>query len=82
MRLSLGMLCGVVLSLFMMQLATLKALFFLAIFCLGLCSSVVQVILPFSIGLLRPSQRGRLFSFIFLGQCAHHAFDGIGVLPP
>ena len=66
-RLILILLCGVALSLFLVHLVTVKMLFFTAIFCLGLCSSVVQLIIPFSTGLIRPSQRGRLISFIVAG---------------
>lgn len=58
---------GVAVSLFLIHLTTMSWLFYPAIICLGLCSSAVQIIIPFSTGLIRPSQRGRLTSIIVAG---------------
>lgn len=66
-RLILLLLCCLAIALFMVHLAAGMLVFYAAIFCVGLCSSVVQLIIPFSIGLIRPSQRGRLSSIIVAG---------------
>lgn len=66
-RLVLILLVGVFVSLLMLSQITAKPLFLGAMFCLGLCSSAVQLVIPFSIGLMQERNRGKFISLIVAG---------------